>query len=70
MKRINLIAGFLLIVMAPLVSMAHPGHGGSDGYTIIHYFIEPVHAIVTLGIIATTFAVVRFANKKAAQKQK
>lgn len=39
-------------VLMPLITMAHPGHGGTDGYTIIHYFTEPQHAIITFGILA------------------
>jgi hypothetical protein len=48
MKRIIASAAVLL----PLITMAHPGHGGTDGYTIIHYFTEPQHAIITFGILA------------------
>jgi len=38
-------------VSIPLVSLAHPGHGGDEGdhgFTIIHYFTQPVHMAITL----------------------
>jgi hypothetical protein len=41
-----------LALLLPALTWAHPGHGGTDGYTIIHYFSEPQHAIITLGILA------------------
>ncbi len=50
MKKIIASAALLM----PLITMAHPGHGGTDGYTIIHYFTEPQHAIITFGILAAT----------------
>lgn len=41
MKRITLLVGGLL----PLVTFAHPGHGSTEGFTIIHYMLEPVHLV-------------------------
>ena len=40
--------------LLPFAAMAHPGHGETDGYTIIHYFTEPQHALVTLGAVILT----------------
>ncbi|HVZ26150.1 MAG TPA: hypothetical protein VG842_08855 [Sediminibacterium sp.] len=40
-----------LLSAVPAIAWAHPGHGVTDGYTIIHYFTEPQHAVFTLGII-------------------
>jgi len=39
------------------MTLAHPGHGDTDGYTIIHYITEPVHAFVWL---ASLFVIVMF----------
>jgi hypothetical protein len=36
----------------PLIADAHPGHGDDDGYTITHYFTQPVHAIVSFTLLA------------------
>jgi hypothetical protein len=48
----------------PLISQAHPGHGETDGFSIIHYFSEPLHAIVTLGAVAVLFAGYRYFRRK------
>jgi hypothetical protein len=47
----------VLVLFLPLFSLAHPGHGNTDGYTIIHYMTEPVHAFVW---IASLFVMVMF----------
>ena len=69
MKKIALLLSLVFIVVAPLLSFAHPGHGGTDGYTIIHYFVEPMHAFVTLGIFAFTIVLVKLARSKKESNQ-
>lgn len=49
MKKITF--AVVVIVLAPLIGSAHPGHGSTDGYSIIHYFVEPVHAVITYSIL-------------------
>lgn len=62
-KRINmkkaLAAGSLFILGIPSTSIAHPGHGETDGYTIIHYFTEPVHAVIAIGVLAAVAVFIR-----------
>ena len=44
----------LVTVSIPLLSLAHPGHGGDEGdhgFTIIHYFTQPVHLAVALPLL-------------------
>jgi hypothetical protein len=41
----------LTLSSIPFFSMAHPGHGASDGYTIIHYMKEPVHIFVSAFVL-------------------
>lgn len=53
-------------VLLPLITLAHPGHGETEGYTIIHYFTEPQHALITLGILA---AVVVYIARERRKKQ-
>lgn len=54
-----------LAVLTPLFALAHPGHGETEGYTIIHYFTETQHLLVTLGVmVLTTFFVVKERRKK------
>jgi hypothetical protein len=48
----------------PLFSLAHPGHGETDGFSIIHYFSEPMHAIVALGAVVVLFAGYRYFRGK------
>ena len=57
------LAAFMATLL-PLFTMAHPGHGNTDGYTIIHYFLEPQHAIITLSIIAVVALIILRERKK------
>ena len=50
MKKNVFFLSFILLCM-PFISLAHPGHGETDGYTIIHYFVEPMHAVFTYGVL-------------------
>jgi hypothetical protein len=52
MKKIALAS--LLTAIIPAISFAHPGHGTTGGYTIIHYFVEPQHAVITYGVFLVT----------------
>lgn len=68
MKKFTLVAfaGSLL----PLISLAHEGHGATDGFTITHYFVEPVHVLYTLGIVLAGVALTsyyRMKKRKAAK---
>lgn len=62
----NLKALLLLVVSAmPLVSLAHPGHGETGGYTITHYMVEPVHVVIAVAALsAIVFLVTRLRRKK------
>jgi hypothetical protein len=62
MKKIAF-ALMLVVLALPTFTLAHPGHGETGGYTIIHYLVEPVHAIVTIGIIVTIIAFTMYVNK-------
>ncbi|MBH2003120.1 MAG: hypothetical protein I8H66_00390 [Sphingobacteriia bacterium] len=70
MKKLAISLGLFLVTIAPLVTMAHPGHGESEGYTIIHYFTEPMHAVITLGSLLMVFAGLRYFRKRDAGSQK
>jgi hypothetical protein len=48
----------------PLITLAHPGHGETDGFSIIHYFSEPLHAIITVGAMVVLFAGYRYFRRK------
>ncbi len=70
MKKLAISFGLFLGMVAPLATMAHPGHGETEGYTIIHYFTEPMHAVITLGSLLIVFAGLRYFRKKNADSQK
>jgi len=62
MKKI--IVSFILFVMCmPLISLAHPGHGETGGYTITHYFTEPVHVVVSLVALMAVVVYIRHLRK-------
>lgn len=62
-----------LLSAAALISsvsvFAHEGHGHTHGYTIKHYFTEPVHALALLaGVAAVVMLVSYFKNRQTAKK--
>ena len=70
MKKMIALSTLGLMAINPTRIFAHPGHGGHDdgGYTIIHYFTQPSHLIVSMACIIATIAVVNFTKKKSASK--
>jgi hypothetical protein len=63
MKKIMLAASGLFALCMPLISIAHPGHGETGGYTITHYFVEPTHAVVSLLALTIVVFYVRHLSK-------
>ena len=59
----------LLAAALPLAAMAHPGHGGTDGWTITHYFVEPQHAVVTVLAIGGALLVGYAVRKRSSDKK-
>jgi hydrogenase/urease accessory protein HupE len=62
MKKI-LTALSLFVLCIPSISLAHPGHGNTDGYTITHYFTEPVHVVIAIGVLAAVAVYTRQVRK-------
>ena len=57
----------VLFLLIPMFVTAHEGHGSTEGYTITHYVVEPVHfAIPVLLIAGIVFLVLRM--RKAIKK--
>ena len=67
MNKIIAILSFFAFCL-PAICLAHPGHGESGGYTITHYFTEPVHLITTLIIFTGTYVFMRYVYKNKHQK--
>lgn len=59
----------LLTTALPLAALAHPGHGGTDGWTITHYFTEPQHALVTVLAIGGALLVGYAVRKRSSEKK-
>lgn len=62
MKKIALVG--LFAAMVPVSLFAHPGHGETDGFTITHYFTEPIHAITTIGALVVAIVYIRLQRNK------
>jgi hypothetical protein len=48
----------------PFTLRAHPGHGETEGFSIIHYLTEPMHAFITIGAVVALYAVIRYLRSK------
>lgn len=65
MKRLSV----ALLTLFPLAGIAHPGHGETGGFTIIHYFTEPIHLLIGLATVAFVVTVLlRLSSKKETKK--
>ncbi|HRF91196.1 MAG TPA: hypothetical protein PLF65_10395 [Desulfobacter postgatei] len=60
----------LIIVSLPELMLAHPGHGdhSHDGWSIIHYFTQPEHALVSIAIVLSLAVVVIVMKKSKARR--
>ncbi|GAB2834434.1 hypothetical protein [Ferruginibacter profundus] len=67
MKKLIVALVFIVLCM-PLISPAHPGHGETGGFTITHYFTEPVHVIVSLVALAGVILYARHLKKSEQRK--
>ena len=70
MKKISLVLQTGLGILLPFAGIAHPGHGETEGFSIIHYFGEPVHATATAGLMAAIIFTVSYIRRKKAQNKK
>ena len=66
MKKILLSAAAFI---SSVSVFAHEGHGHTHGYTIKHYFTEPVHAITLLAGVTAVVMLVNYFTKKAEAKK-
>ena len=68
MKRSSLAAAAILFF--PFLSLAHEGHGVTEGFTITHYFVEPVHLLYTLAFFVMSYFAISYykTRKRRAEK--
>ncbi len=69
MKLLKFFVSVIFLIAAPIMAFSHPGHGDHthDGFSIIHYFTEPEHGLVTIGILVSIAVVLYYkyqANRK------
>jgi len=57
--------GFAILI--PFSGMAHPGHGETEGFSIIHYFTEPAHATATAILMVAVLGTVSYFRRKNSQ---
>lgn len=67
MKKIIAALGLFLMAF-PFIVMAHPGHGETGGFTITHYFTEPVHIIIDIAIVTALVLYIRHLNRNRQTK--
>lgn len=68
MKKITAIL-IIFVLCTPLILLAHPAHGEHGGYTIIHYFTEPVHVFVSLSVLVAVVAVINLLGRSKQEKE-
>lgn len=70
MKKITgILAAVAAIMASPLYLAAHEGHGHTHGFTIKHYFTEPVHlGVALLLIVLVALVFLNPARKKQSDK--
>lgn len=62
MKKIALVS--LFATLFPFLGFAHEGHGHTHGFTITHYFVEPEHLLLLIGVLAAGILFFRSYFKK------
>ncbi len=62
MSILRIMYTMILVVAFGSSLSAHPGHGdhSHDGFSIIHYFTEPEHGLVTIGLLVSMAAVIYY----------
>lgn len=68
MKKVIATMSFFALCL-PVICLAHPGHGNTGGYTITHYFTEPVHLVTMLITLTTAYFYNRYQVKNEKQKE-
>jgi hypothetical protein len=70
MKQIFRSIAAMVLPIMPFAAFAHPGHGETEGFSIIHYFTEPVHAVVTVLATAAVITLVGYARRRQSRHKK
>ena len=68
MKRMIIL--LLLIVLSPVMALAHDGHGHTHGFTIQHYFVEPEHLLTLIIVLGSGILYFHHCYKKKKEQKK
>ncbi len=60
---------FIAIVLSflPVATFAHPGHGETEGFSIIHYMLEPAHLFIAIVLVGVA-GILLFRRRKEENK--
>jgi hypothetical protein len=64
-----MIAFILFVSCMPLVSLAHPGHGDTEGFSITHYIVEPIHLLVSITVLSAVALYIRHLSRNRKKKE-
>jgi protein-S-isoprenylcysteine O-methyltransferase Ste14 len=56
-----------LALLLPVVAIAHPGHGVSDGSSWVHYLLSPIHVGVGVVMILVVLSAVSYYRRRKNQ---
>lgn len=63
-KRNIISSALTILILGTSQGVAHPGHGKSNGFNLLHFITEPEHLIPTLVAIAAVVGIVAWRRKK------
>gem|GEM_PF-2748005 len=58
----------MLIMVSPVLTMAHPGHGIGNGTEPMHFISSPAH-LVLIGLVAVLVLLIHFSKKSKEQNR-
>lgn len=64
MTRLYVSIVVAMVAVSPAAAMAHPGHGQTPPESVLHFFLEPVHAVVIIAAAAGIAIAFRLLRKK------
>lgn len=62
----NGVSVLLILLIAAAGAWAHPGHGESEGHSLLHYLTEPLHIVPLIAVIVFSVSIflVMYARRK------
>jgi urease accessory protein len=63
MKRRGILLAGALGAFVPWAASAHPGHGHGDGWSLLHFVLEPVHGGAGILLAACLLAAIAWLRR-------